>query len=283
MHCLTDDEKRERVAKIKEYIGLLSSMPPSVLFKSLSQVYALLPGVSEMELNEEEFILVISVLNQRPSLFLISVVFRILKSVSLTRHQCNFFFDYHKKQKNEKGPYSNVNWSFLDLSVNIKRYLVSFINHLVSNYPVTVFKAAKMLSLLLDDEDKVVRIRSYKYLCGISREHKKEWSSKEKQQFYKPLRYFGKNGLSILKNEALATKNKDSLQSIRITPIKNILRVHIILGRKIRKRSPIITIKGNSTVKIPIVRTHTILYYNEPHLHCTLFLNDSPQLERTYP
>ncbi|KFG25729.1 uncharacterized protein NESG_01713 [Nematocida ausubeli] len=266
---------------------LLTKSLTSLVYVPIEEIHNEVVKVAEkitnhpsLELFPNEFISLISLLNQRPSYFLIISIFQILSAIKLTNEQISVLLTCYHRQMPTEGEYSLINWSFLETPISIKRNFIRLIGNIVLNHKIpkgepaegicTSFDVVQILFFLFDDENKLVRLKSYKYACKIIRREKNTWSPEEKKKYRRLVRNFGKEGIKVLKNEHKAKKQMKEYVKIKKLVVESFVKIKIRLGRSMRKGNSTIRIsisqnrqvkkKQNTKKELKVIRKNTVIY-----------------------
>ncbi|KAI5192796.1 hypothetical protein NEMIN01_2219 [Nematocida minor] len=285
---------------LKSNVLSLSSAPIESVDSVVISITDLISDAKDIVFSPDEFLSLISLFNQRPTYFIIVSIFKILLKAKLDTEQTLLFLNCHQKQKSDEGPYSLVNWSFLEKSVAIKHTFITFLCKLVLNNKisecrlrnahlsanedagssvqnstgakrgnlcsVSSFDVIQVLFFLFDDENAAVRLKSYECACRIIKKEKQGWSKKERKAFKRALKYFGASSLKLLREEYRDKVEKEKEIKVRTTKLRQTTKIHIKMGQKIRKKTPAIRIldtKTNKCKEIITCRKNTIFYIKE--------------------
>ncbi|OAG28817.1 hypothetical protein NEDG_00956 [Nematocida displodere] len=250
---------------LRTAILAVSDINPESLNSELEKVLRLAKSLEEVTLEESEFISLIMLFNHTLSSTLALRIFKVLQSVLLTETQIMSFFDWNNRIDSPENIHKCINWSFLDKTVGMKRHYVMFLKRSLRSYRMIIPDVVRTFLLLLDDEDIIIRTRSYRELMRILKQEYHGWGRAQRREFRKRVAYFGPERLSILKAEYLGLRAKAREVRIEITPINDMFKIYVRLGHKIRKKPITISITGKQTQSFTGHRKHTTIYCKLPH------------------
>ncbi|KAI5190872.1 hypothetical protein NECID01_1167 [Nematocida sp. AWRm77] len=260
--------ERERFSKL---VLSLSETIPSMVFKVLEDITQALERSSFVDLTNSEFLSILFLFNHRLSSVLATSVFQVLLKIRMTEIQVCQLFDWKRTEETAEDMYWVVNWSFLDKNAGIKQQLIPFLAKIAAKYTETIWDVLRTLFLLLDDENLAVRTRSYKGVYRVAKMQWRTWGEKERQAFRSGFRYFGPGHIKILRKECEEAEQRQKEAKIEISVIENFVKVHVMLGRKIRTADTIISICGKKETFFAGIRKHTFLYCKkENSIVCTV-------------
>lgn len=252
-------EARERDA-LRQALLALPAASPEALSERVGQAGAALARAGSLELSDEEFVAVLFLFNHRLSSVQAHSVFQMLLKVRMTDTQLVQLFDWKRAEEVSAAMYWAVNWSFLDKNTGTKQPLIPFLVKVAAKYPESVWDVLRMLFLLLDDENLVVRIRSYKGVYRVAQQRWRSWSQEEKQTFRSSFRYFGQGCVESLRRESQLLEKRQKEAKVDILAIGELVRVHVTLGQKIRGEETVVSVSGPGEKQLAGVRKHLFVY-----------------------
>ncbi|KAI5171616.1 hypothetical protein NEFER03_0938 [Nematocida sp. LUAm3] len=267
---------------IRKEIFSLKDKHASSLPKKLLSIKALLRE-EETSLSNEEFIILISLFDEKTSLSISSRIFSILLEVKLSEAQLSFLFDSTGKKREEDSLYWEITWIFLDKPLSVKRPYTLFLKKLIKKAPELSLHAAKLFHLLIFEDIPIIKARSYSGLLWIRRHELQDFDKKKKKKFLKTLRSIGKEALQGAKAAWIKDKRKKSEVIVKAKKIKNFIRIRIRLGRKIRRESVTIKISDKKEKLISTKRKHLFFYATySSEIQCKIFSNEKVLFEKVF-
>ncbi|KAH9385217.1 uncharacterized protein NEMAJ01_0113 [Nematocida major] len=273
---------------LKKHLHFLPVAPIESVNETICAIWELVRRMPPVGLDSSEFTSLIYPFNQRPSHFVISSIFKILMRVDLTSDQILLFLNCHQKPIAAGGPYSTVNWSFLDKPVCIKSTFIGFLGRLARNSKFREARAGpeaaaeasekpdkpvafssvdviQVLFFLFDDENIAIRVKSYASACRIVKREKKFWGDADWKKFKRAIRYIGVESMRLLRKEHAEKERKKMEKRAKVTRVAGMLRVKVKLGQIIRHSAPCIQILKNDVVLEQVVtkRKYTTVYMRE--------------------
>ncbi|EIJ87915.1 hypothetical protein NEPAR06_2317 [Nematocida parisii] len=296
----TDDHAR---ALLTESLMFLPHAPIEAVYGVMARIVQLSSQILHIELPPSEFISLITLLNQRPSHFLVISIFRVLSVIHLNNEQIVALLACHHKQMPADSVYSTTfNWSFLETPIAVKSNFIRFIGNTVlykrlprsedsdakvNNY--TSFDVVQVLFFLFDDENKSIRLKSYKYACAIVRRERSSWSVEEKKKYRALMSQFGKECLRVLKNEHKLKKLNKQRVDITTCTVQSVIKIKIRLGQNIRKKQPrlqIFSVANKHIVKkaglikdLKLLRKNTIIYVKKEEKVALQLMNGNEKIK----
>ncbi|KAI5188147.1 hypothetical protein NEHOM01_2537 [Nematocida homosporus] len=267
---------------LRQQITSLFNTEQMSLYARLLKIHSELKSLGPTELSEEEFVAIISLFNQKLPSYTTATIFKVLLMAEITPTQAGLLLDFSGSKRKVDGLYWNINWSFLDKSVQIKRYLVLFVKKLVKRSPYFSFEAARFLFLFISDEDVQIRVWAYIALCRIYRLLFQSWTPSQQEVFKKSARSLSSESLKILKSEYRRLRRGNTEVKIKAEKVGSLLRVIIKQGKLLRRTGVRIRLEEKETVEIASRRKYTTIYTKVPDkIVCSIFHNNTLLTSKT--
>lgn len=271
----------------------------------LERICDLLPATGargRRAMEEGSFYTLLAFFDESPSRPMAVLLFRTLLRLPLSTEEVKSVFDWNNRIEAEAKPSKKggrrespmLTWSFLDKDVSMRRTYATFLGRLEKKYESVAVDAIKTFLLLLDDEDSIVRVKSYRALRQIYRRKSKKGTGSldsHESQMIRSGMLAGRNARAKkIKKEHAKLRKRQREVRLKVAPnpeVKGGLQIVATVGRKVRRNSEVrvcVGYNGRLSAFKCCFRTST---FNFKHctgaLCCKIERNGETLLERSAP